>query len=250
MKLLHIVYFLVFLLCGWQETFASEKIVLLNENAWLPYSGEDKGQSKGFAVDVIRAAYTAVNVEVEFKSVPYTRCLEMVRKQQNLGCFNSSKNKDMLAQFLFHQKPIFRAQLIVVAMANHPEEQMSLNQLDGRKVGLTRGYVYGLDTKMMKDWMIDEAPSDLSNLRKLLIGRNEFFLIYSRVYQQLVNDYANEFENKFKKVASYSEREMFVSFSKTSESLKFAHLLDQGLDAIRANGTYEKIEKMWWKDEK
>ena len=94
--------------------------------------------------------------------------------------------------------------------------------------------------------MREVAPSDLSNLRKLIKGRSEFSLVYTRIVDYLQVTYPEEFKGKIRQVGVAVEDNLFVSFSKIwPDSKRYAKLLDQGLIAIRADGTYRKLEQKW-----
>lgn len=44
----------------------AEAITLVGEDSWYPCSAVKDGQNRGFAVDVVRVAYAAVNIDVKF----------------------------------------------------------------------------------------------------------------------------------------------------------------------------------------
>ncbi len=92
------------------------------------------------------------------------------------------------------------------------------------------------------------APSDLSDLHKLILGRSEYSLIYARIVDYLQNAYPTEFKGKIRQVGIVLEDQLFISFSKKwPDSGRFAGLLDQGLPAIREDGMYKKLEQKWQK---
>lgn len=224
----------------------AQTITLVGEDDWYPYSAQKDGKLRGFAVEVIEAAYASVDVNVTFKSAPYARCLMLVETGQELGCFDSLKDSKLSADFLFHQEPIFKAEIGIYGLSNSEDSGLRASDMRGRKVGLTHGYTY--TDSIDKDGSIqrEEAPTDLSNLRKLLLKRSEYSLVYTRIVDHLVHRYPQEFKGKIKQVGTINIDRLYVSFSKKrEESVKYAALLDQGLRKIKGNGQYAKIEQRW-----
>lgn len=224
----------------------AQSITLVGEDDWYPYSALKDGKLRGFAVEVIAAAYAAVDVEVNFKSAPYVRCLMLVETGQEIGCFDSLKDSKLSADFLFHQEPIFKAELGIYSLSGIEQSGLRASDMRGRRVGVTNGYTYS-DAIDKDDSIIrEQAPTDLSNLRKLLLRRSEYSLVYTRVVDHLVNRYPKELKGKIKQVGTITVDRLYVSFSKKRpEADKYAALLDQGLRKIRSNGQYAKIEQRW-----
>ncbi|MBC3809133.1 transporter substrate-binding domain-containing protein [Undibacterium seohonense] len=221
-------------------------ITLVGEDEWYPYAALKDGRLKGYAVDLIDAAYAAVNVKVHFKSAPYARCLMLVETGQELGCFDSLKDRKLSKTFLFHEEPIFKAEIGIYALASSTENQLDFSALHGKRIGVTHGYTYTDEVDNDSGIKREVAPTDLSNLRKLLRQRSDYSLVYTRVVDYLTNQYASEFKGNIKQVGSISLQALYVSFSKQrKDSLRYAALLDQGLRKIKKNGTYQQIEQKW-----
>ena len=159
------------------------------------------GKLQGFAVDVIASAYASVDVNVNFKSAPYVRCLMLVETGQELGCFDSLKDSKLNAEFLFHQEPIFKAEIGIYALSISEESSLRASDMRGRRVGLTHGYTY-TDVIDKDDSIIREEAPDLSNLRKLLLKRSEYSLVYTRVVDYLQSRYPKELKGKLNRLAA------------------------------------------------
>lgn len=224
----------------------AQTITLVGEDDWYPFSAQKDGKLRGFAVEVIEAAYAAVDVSVNFKSAPYARCLMLVETGQELGCFDSLKDSKLNAEFLFHQEPIFKAEIGIYALSDSGESGLRASDMRGRKVGLTHGYTYTDQIENDASIIREAAPTDVSNLRKLLLKRSEYSLVYTRIVDYLVHRFPQEFKDKIKQVGTINVDRLYVSFSKKrADSAKYAALLDQGLRKIKSNGQYAKIEQRW-----
>jgi len=224
----------------------AETITLIGEDDWYPYSGLKDGRIRGFAADIIEAAYAAAGIQVKFTSAPYSRCLMLAQTGQALGCFDSLQDAKLASLFIFHKEPIFKAVIGIYARENDKLPAITRLDLRGHQVGVTHGYTYGSDIENDAGIIRETAPSDLSNLRKLLRGRSDYSLVYTRVADHLRVTHPQEFQGKIKQVGVALEDKLFVSFSKSwPGAARYAQLLDSGLVTIRANGTYTKIEQRW-----
>lgn len=228
----------------------THSITLVGEDEWYPYAAYKNGKLQGWAVDIIDAAFSAVNVKVTFKSAPYARCLMLAETGQELACFDSLKDSKLSKLLLFHDEPIFKAEIGIYALQNSANSNLQVSDLRGKQVGVTHGYTYTDEVDTNQSINREVAPTDLSNLRKLLRQRSEYSLIYTRVVDYLMNRYPEEFSGKIKQVGSIGQNSLYVSFSRQrAESAKYAELLDRGLRKIKKNGTYSKLEQKWSKPE-
>lgn len=222
------------------------QLTLAAEDDWYPYTALKDGKLRGLSVDIIQAAYAAVNVKVNFKSVPYARCLMLAETGQEVGCFNSMKSAKLSKILQFHEESIFKVTLGIYARSDSPEQNITANMIEDKSIGVTHGYSYTdkIDGNVMLHK--EKAPTDLSNLRKLLLKRSDYSLISTRIFDYLVNTYPNEFKDKIRQIGIVGEIDQYVSFSKKrAEAKNFAKLLDEGLRLIRMNGEYTKIEQKW-----
>lgn len=224
----------------------AQSFTIIAEDEWFPYSAERDGTPVGFAVDLVRAAYAAVGVEVVLRSMPFARCMEEVSSGAELGCFDTVREADTVERFHFHRTPLFAATLVIVAPADSSETNLTYADLKGRKVACTLGYTYGepfqSDASIEKDFV----QSDLSVLRLVANGRAPYGAVFDLVKDSLVAENAAELSGKLKVVGRLSHLDLYVAFSKERpESPAAADLLDSGLALIRANGTSAAIEQRW-----
>lgn len=223
-----------------------DTITLVGEDEWYPYAAWKDGKLQGLAVDIIEAAYAAVNVKVQFKAAPYARCLMLAETGQELACFDSLKDSKLSKAFLFHEVPIFRAEIGIYAASEVDLKNLQFSALQGKHVGLTHGYTYTDEVDNDRTIQREVAPTDLSNLRKLLRQRSDFSLIYTRVFDYLISRYPDELKGKIKQVGLIGQNALYVSFSRNrADSAKYAALLDRGLRKIKKDGSYLKIEQKW-----
>jgi polar amino acid transport system substrate-binding protein len=223
---------------------AEERITLVAEDDWHPYSAERNGQPIGMAVDIVRAAYQAAGVDVTLVSRPYGRCMAEVKAGKYAGCFDTSKDSATDVDYIYAKTPLFFATFGIYARADY-QGVVTLQMLEGEKVGLTSGYTYGIledNPKIIRDY----GPSDESNFRKLIAKRFDFAVIYTRVGDALMTEHPADFIGKVKLVGTTETIPLYISFSKThAQGERASELFDQGMVIIKSTGAYQKIEKKW-----
>lgn len=234
------------LLCSTQ-VFAGERIRIGAEDDWNPYSWSENGQPQGFAVDLVRAAWAAVGLEVELVPLPYTRCMIEVDRGDLAGCFDTLRDPIREPKYRWHQQALFKARIGIYgqAIAGIQPETVTLKSLRSKRIGTTRGFDYGVAFDGDRTMLRDEAPSDLSSLRKLVAGRVDYALVYDQVANAIAKMHP-ELGKKYALQGVLVEPQLYISFSPKYPNIdRIVAQFDQGLAKIRSSGEYARIEARW-----
>lgn len=229
------------LLCG---LAAAETITINAEDDWAPFSSLDRtaGKPQGFAVDVVRAAFASQGVTVQFRAVPFTRCLREVQANTALACFNIEKTGYNAKDFVWHATPLLDEPLAIFARKPY-KRQLTVDDLAGRRVALTRDYTYPSSLMNQPGLVKDYAGSDEQQLRKLLAGRVDFAVINVHPARRLL--FGNpDFLGQLHEVGQVNVAQFYVGFApQNPASRRYAELLDKGLATLRANGQYALMQR-------
>ena len=164
---------------------SAETITLGAEDDWAPYSSAVERSARGFAVDVIREAFAAVGVTVNFEVLPYARCLDDTKRGRLVGCFDAVPNAMIGGSFLWHKHPLFTTHMNVYALSDSAESGLTARQLEGKTVGVERGYEYGdefdLNTKIVRR-IVDK---NVQGFRMLLAKRIQYMAAEERIAKAL-----------------------------------------------------------------
>ena len=225
----------------------AETITIGAEDAWYPFSGLVNGKIEGYSVDLVRAVYAAVNIDVIFEPMPYARCLYLVKTGQLLGCFKTTRTSIMEPDYLWTRKPMFSITPTIYSRTDSTEHDLNLSDLEGKHVIVTYGYEYGEAFDTNKKIFRDESPTDVSAFRKLLAKRGDYVISYEKVTASLFRDYSQEFNGKIVAVGAVNLKEdVYTVFSKTyPNSVKYVELYNQGFDIISKNRKLNLIDKKW-----
>ncbi|QTN26938.1 transporter substrate-binding domain-containing protein [Rhodoferax sp. AJA081-3] len=236
----------LFFVCG-AHAMASERIRIGAEDDWSPYSSSVKGKPQGFAVDLVRAAWAAAGVEVELVPLPYARCMKEVDRGDLAGCFNTLRDPVQESRYRWHQQALFQARIGIYGRVTPGvvPKPLGLEGLRGKRIGTTHGYDYGAAFDGDPTMLRDEAPSDLSSLRKLVAGRVDYALVFDRVANAIAKSHP-DLGKGFALHGVLVAPQLYLSFSpKYPDIDRMVSLFDQGLAKVRKSGEYARIEAKW-----
>jgi len=224
----------------------NDDIVITAEDAFFPYSGLYEGKLRGFAVDLISAAFDAANCPVTFNVMPYKRCMQEVAQGSELGCFDTTGSDENRRNYIFHRNPLFFGKILIFS---HPDDTTGFRpEFFGEKTfSVVRGYTYTDEFDVDPEISKIEVDSDLQTLALAAKGRADYAVVYEKVAAFHISNSPDIISPAPKPVQELVRFDLYVSFSKKmpTRSNLVAGILDQGLEAIHANGTYAAIEAAW-----
>jgi ABC-type amino acid transport substrate-binding protein len=205
----------------------------------------------GFANDVVRAAFKASGVDVNFRVVPYARCKRMLVDGAVVACFSMSMHPDLTASVVFPAMPIFTCYTDLVQNPVHPLSAAHLRDLPrGTAVGSVLGYEYPEPIlKAVKDGAIvlDESQSEESLLRKLAAGRIAAALVNVNESKSLA--YLNAIArtpSAAVRVERIGVLQSYLGFSKRHANAKSAmQKYEEGMRRIASNGVLSGLARQW-----
>ena len=240
---------LVFALVLWATpAFAGERIRIGAEDDWSPYSSAVNGIPPGFAVEVERSAWAASGLDVELVPLPYARCMKEVDRGDLAGCFDTLRDPVLESKYRWHQQPLFQARIAIYGRVLEPgvvPKIVGIEMLRGKRIGTTHGYDYGVAFDGDHSMLRDEAPSDLSSLRKLAAGRVDYVLVYDRVANAIAKAHP-ALGKAYSMQGVLVEPSIYISFSPKYPAIdRIIKMFDEGLAKVRKSGEYARIEARW-----
>ena len=225
-------------------TAAAETVVIAAEDDWSPYSSFQPGQPgpTGFAVDLVREAFASQGVEVRFEPVPFGRCMFLARTGAVAGCFNASPTDDNADLYVWHATPMFTEDLAIFALASDPRTGLRLQDLEGRTVGYTIGYMSPSEFTGNPRIRRRGAKSDALLLKMLVAGRVDYVLMDAMPGAlRIARDPA--LHGRIKPVGRVSTNGFWVAFSKARpDGARLAGVFETGLSALKTSGRYQSMD--------
>ncbi|MCM8831492.1 MAG: transporter substrate-binding domain-containing protein [Candidatus Omnitrophica bacterium] len=222
----------------------AEDITILAEDSWYPYSGLIDGRLEGIAVDIVRAAFLAEGITVEFIPFNYDRAMKLVKDGNEIACFDTPRTKEIEELYLWHNPALFTAKSYFYAKATSTYTINSINDIGDKRLGLTEGYGYGntIDTNYELNKIYSKSDEIL--VKKLIADRLDLIILYDKVADYLIKKL--NVKDKIKPVGISETNELYLAFSKNHpDGKKYCEIFSRGLQKIIANGTYTKIWQNW-----
>ncbi len=223
----------------------AETIKIAAEDDWVPYAKKD---GTGLANEIIKAAFESLGINVEYTVLPYARVLHYIEKGSYVAGFNVPLDKQSKAKYIMGGKKIFDAVSAYYNSKDRPLNAKSRNELRGGKtIGVVRGYGYGDHyLKLVEKGLIKEdvANSEISNLKKLAVGRIDGTIIYDKTASILIKQLKLKSNIEF---AFQNEKTpIYLAFSKKHpDGQYYADKFDEGMAKIENNGVYQRILKSY-----
>lgn len=235
----------ILLLAGLSGMSWAETVTIGAEDDWAPYSSKVGKEAKGFAVDIVREAFKAAGVDVNFTPMLYARCMAVTKEGGMVGCFDAARNSALENNYLWHAKPLFNGKINIYSTADSTESNLSTKDLVGKNVAVTRDYEYGEEFDSNTNVKRSVADKDEQGFQKLMNKRVPYMVAYEKVANALFVS-NKDFTNKFKSVGLLSDPGLYIAFSKKHpDAAKFLAKFNQGFDIIQKNGKYKEIEAQW-----
>lgn len=219
---------------------------------YLPYTSsvEIPGKGRGFAIDVAHAAFDTVGIETNFLFYPLNRShyLEKSgRSYATLGVVTESSPAAKSGEII----PVKIEPLRFVFLYFHNElgkiSYRDISDLTKFSIGNVQGSITSkllYDEEITVDWSV----SIEQNLNKFAIGRFDLCVAEEKAALHLIKE---QYPDLLSKISSidfpHLSVAMSMNFSKDRSDLseKFA----EGLELIRANGSYQDIYDRYFYDD-
>lgn len=214
------------------------------DDDWYPYAAAKDGKAEGLSVDIVLAAYKAVNVPVKLSAVPFNRGMILTQKEIYDGVFNGTLEESMQASYQVPRNPITRSEQVVLGPTGSPAFK-GLEDFRDRRLGTTLGYTY--PDKILKDprVKVEVSTKDLNNLMRLAVRRIDFTIIDRMVGMHLISTHKAELAGKIEEKGSIDPVDLSILFNRSARASKFLADFDRGMDLIKKDGTYERIINNW-----
>lgn len=210
---------------------AAETITLAVENSWPPFADKD---GNGISKEIIQAAYSSVNMRVEFIAVPYARALIMAEQGQVDGAFNVTKQKSTLEKFYFGEVPILKTSASFYYHIDSAMNFTSNNEiLKDTSVGVIIGYEYGDNYEKNKHRFKEVKVANQAQLFQLLKKKRiDVAIMFDEVVKSKLDNMQLDFDD-IRKGSINHESYIHVAFSQAKDTAKAMRLLDKGLRNIK-----------------
>ncbi len=119
----------------------------------------------------------------------------------------------------------------------------SLIELEGKKVGITRGYPYARELINNNLITIDVANSDDLNVRKLMKGRIDAFVVEEKSGLASFAAEGKKDDFQYDPAVPMSKQNVYYAFQNNEKGKKLENIVSKVLGEMKQDGTFDKIMK-------
>ncbi|MCW8928930.1 MAG: transporter substrate-binding domain-containing protein [Gammaproteobacteria bacterium] len=233
---------ILFMFCVlfFSQLVQAEKVSLVT-SIWPPYV--DKAlPDDGLAMKIVKTAFKRVGYTPEVRIEAWEKALA----GSKLGVYDVAGaiwKSDSRKQKLLFSDSYLTNNIVLVANSNSQVEFNSLNDLQGLLVGVLKGYEY--DPKFMKDPKILKFKANrlTQNLISVQQGKLDLAVADRRLALYELKHFMGNNRSDFRFLPkALSSRKLYIAAPiENAESKKLIAKFNQGLAAIKKDGTYQKI---------
>ncbi|XLY88489.1 substrate-binding periplasmic protein [Ectopseudomonas mendocina] len=214
------------------------------EDDWYPYTAWRNERVEGMSADIVRAAFAASESPMELAPYPYSRCMELTRSGSLAGCFNTTPDAHIRAEFLLPQQELFSDDILLWGHAGEAAID-DLDAIRGKRVAVTIGYTYGEHFDGYADIQRIPVRRDINGFLMLQRDRVDYVIAFRGTTEALLRDNP-ALLGAFKALARVHRPRLYLSFSRHHpQAADLLRDFDRGMRQIRQNGTYQRILADW-----
>lgn len=224
-----------------------ETIDIAVEDAAAPWSQPD---GRGYANDVVRAAFDAVGIDARLHVMPYARCKALAVRGDYVACVTMSPAPELVKTILFSKEPLFTYSCVFFENPDHPIGKHIDDLSKGTVVATVLGYEYPpevLAHLAARGVVVEPAATEEINLRKLA-SRRVAAVIVNRDDVKSADRVAVHagVATKVRAAFNYGSLPGYVGFSLANpRGRALAKRFDAGMEKVIQSGERERIRRSW-----
>lgn len=224
------------------------RTLVVAADVWCPYNCEPEAELQGYLLDVLRAVFSPLGIQIEYRVMPWTRALVETERglvDAAVGVVRGNHGRNLIGE-----EPLGRDETVLIVRAGEEFQFSRPQDLDDMAIGVIAGYSYdGL------------GPFD-AYLAIRHVEDSDIYIIHhdqplQSLFSMLGDGRIDVFpENRY--VATYAIRQLgleqsvslldtglgddiFVAFTPDSEGEAHLTILDEGVRRLRDSGQFADI---------
>jgi polar amino acid transport system substrate-binding protein len=202
----------------------------------IPLMVESK--DKGVFIELTRALAKEAGFELTIVVLPPQRTLQEFSAHKVDGVFPGLKA--LMPESYVRSGLVYMKNDYAFTVKGSPP-LATVAALSGKRVGITSGYPYA--KKLMADNSIhfDVANSDDQNVKKLLAGRLDAFVVEEKSGLKAFSNNGSRNKVFYNPAQPISEQDVFYAFQEGARGERLAAEFSRALVALKDNGTFARI---------
>lgn len=178
----------IFILLVLPMTLWGQNSLKLASDVWPPFT--DIKENKKVALDIVEKALNRIEQTAEINVMEFEDVIKGIENKSFDGSAALWKTEER-EQILYYSSPYLHNQLVLVGLKG-TNTDITFKDLEGKRLGLVKGYAYGND--ILKNEKIEKEIShkDQENLEKLFNNKIDFFLVDALEIEYLLKYQLND----------------------------------------------------------
>jgi len=235
------IFFIV--LYGVANLSTSAEVIHGIDVEFAPFVYLQDGKPAGLSVELLNLIIqNTKDIEVQIDFYPMKRSEMMISEEKNAFALNLTRNPARETQFKW-VGPTFPRIIALYKLRSRSELQIySLADVRKYKVGAGRGYaaVNDLLEAGMSRERIEEVNYDIANIKKLFARRIDFVANNNLAMAHLLRQEGYSFDDVEQAFILQDKYQYYYGFNKATNE-RIIQQLQQGLEALKLDGTYDKL---------
>ncbi|WP_197047149.1 ABC transporter substrate-binding protein [Paucibacter sp. KBW04] len=205
-----------------------------------------KGVPQGLAVDLLQRAVQAQGHSLRFEFYPWARAQAMVQQGQADILIGPYRTPEREPLFLFSQLPFYEDALIFYARRDSPLQwQGDFGKLQGRAVGLVKGWAYGPALEQAREQLhISTALDVASGLLMLQRGRVDLLASNERNTAPVIESMALGRELQ-PLLPALGHLQGHFAYPRNPQGKRLSEELDRSLGDLHKRGEMRELARRW-----
>ncbi|MFW5498208.1 MULTISPECIES: substrate-binding periplasmic protein [unclassified Maridesulfovibrio] len=161
-------------------SFAARQLTFATD-PFPPYYYKDAGVDKGLQVELAKAVFGKMHTRFDIKFLPWKRALLMAESGKVDGIFGLRKTKERQRWLIYPEEPLMLITTSIFKRIEDPFVYTGIPSLEGKQIGTTKGYTYGIKFDNSTLFHRDEVKDLRHNFLKLMAGRVDLVAGYLTV---------------------------------------------------------------------
>lgn len=180
--------------CFWASQLAARELTCYSA-AFAPYVIQNGENIAGIDVDVLFEAGRRAGLDIKFALLPWVRLENEIKRGSTSAvecAFAYTQNDTRNGYMDFAQTPLKLTRYVLFVREGSFSFHGDLNVLKGKRIGLRLGFIVpGAFEEMRKrrELLIEEVSDDVSNFRKLALGRIDAIVANADAGQEVLRSY-------------------------------------------------------------
>ncbi len=197
-------------------------------------------EDHGAFVDLVKEAVQRQGLDIRFIITPPKRTIKHFLEGKIDAVFPALDVNFADGIEVEKSEPIYQKVDFVFTVKGKPQLKI-IQDLEGKKVAITRGYPYARQLTENNMIILDMANSDETNAKKLMKGRVDAFVVEEKSGLQAFKTLGLLDKVQWDQNVPLSKQKVYVAFHKNHKGKLLAGKISESIRAMKADGTLANI---------